>query len=234
MKNCGIYEIVNTLDGKRYIGHSKRLEERWAEHRRDLIANCHFNPYLQNAWNKYGQNAFVFRVLEFCPERVLLKREQGYLDTYFDTGMLYNIAREAHCPPRIKKPLSDEARAKRSTARKGKPRPLSEEGRRRLSEKSKLSPKSEAFKAQQGVGKPHSPESIARGLEKRRSRPRTEAEEHAHDSTRGKPSGRKHSPETLAKISATHKGKIVSPESIAKGIATRAANKLKKLLGGDQ
>lgn len=77
----GIYEIVNTLNGKRYIGSSQSMKRRWDSHKYNLKYNKHHSKYLQNSWNKYGEDCFKFNILEYCEVEKLLEREQFYLDT---------------------------------------------------------------------------------------------------------------------------------------------------------
>ena len=56
----GIYVIENLLDKKKYIGSAKNIDKRWYQHKYTLNKNMHDNSYLQNAWNKYGKNNFIF------------------------------------------------------------------------------------------------------------------------------------------------------------------------------
>ena len=65
-KISGIYEIRNTETGKVYIGQSKNIMIRWRDHIARLKKQKHDNQYLQNAWNKYGAEAFSFSILETC------------------------------------------------------------------------------------------------------------------------------------------------------------------------
>jgi len=58
-----IYAITNTVNGKVYLGRTLRIRARWNEHRSDLRCDTHRNPKLQNAWNKYGEEAFAFSVV---------------------------------------------------------------------------------------------------------------------------------------------------------------------------
>lgn len=59
-----IYEITNLINGKVYIGQTIReFEKRKAEHLKSLRRGKHFNPHLQHAFNKYGEDAFEFRNL---------------------------------------------------------------------------------------------------------------------------------------------------------------------------
>lgn len=62
----GIYVIENIANRKVYIGRSKDIGSRISSHKHNLRNNIHINKYLQNAWNKYGENNFKFYVLEEC------------------------------------------------------------------------------------------------------------------------------------------------------------------------
>lgn len=76
----GVYKIQNTINGKSYIGSSKRIEKRYGEHRSLLRNNKHHSKILQGAWNKYGEGSFLFDIIEICPVDQLEAREQYYLD----------------------------------------------------------------------------------------------------------------------------------------------------------
>lgn len=76
----GIYKILNKATNKIYIGSAINLKNRWVEHRKVLRGNRHINILLQNAWNKYGENAFEFIVIECCEPIKLIEREQFWLD----------------------------------------------------------------------------------------------------------------------------------------------------------
>lgn len=81
-------------------------------HRSYLRDNKHQNQHLQNAWNKYGENAFDYYILEFCEEGILTIREQFYIDTLKPE---YNITKEV-----IRNTPSEESRGKMSKTRKEK------------------------------------------------------------------------------------------------------------------
>jgi group I intron endonuclease len=76
----GIYRIKNLVNGKCYYGSSKQIEKRFDRHKRELKNDIHINCILQKAWNKYGENNFLFEVVEECNINVLLETEQKYLD----------------------------------------------------------------------------------------------------------------------------------------------------------
>lgn len=76
----GIYEIRCAVSGKSYVGSSKRIYRRWADHRRDLRKGSHTSPRLQRAWNKHGEENFAFLILEECGRDELFVREQFHID----------------------------------------------------------------------------------------------------------------------------------------------------------
>lgn len=60
----GIYLIRNKINEKVYIGQtSDRFIERYWHHKWKLNNQTHDNIYLQNAWNKYGEENFDFEVI---------------------------------------------------------------------------------------------------------------------------------------------------------------------------
>lgn len=99
MKNrivvSGVYMIKNTMNGKIYIGSSNNIHKRWGEHRYSLKGNKHINCYLQNSWNKNGENNFVFSILEESVNKkeCLINTEQKYIDLYDSSNRKkgYNI-----------------------------------------------------------------------------------------------------------------------------------------------
>lgn len=56
------------------------LSNRWTKHKSDLKTQRHHSPAMQNAYNKYGLEVFVFEVLEYCKKSDCISREQYYLD----------------------------------------------------------------------------------------------------------------------------------------------------------
>lgn len=113
MKIQGVYQIRNTLNGKRYIGGSINIDVRWQRHRSDLRRGAHHAIALQRAWNKYGEAAFVFEVLERCALDQTTKREQLAIDSVQQSER-YNSAADASANRRGTK-WTPEERAKRET-----------------------------------------------------------------------------------------------------------------------
>lgn len=132
----GIYKILNKANNKFYIGSSDFIRRRWREHIVLLNSNKHYNSYLQNAWNKYGENTFEFSVIEYCDSKILIQKEQFWLDWFkpYDENIGYNISFVAgncsgvkHSPEfgqkvrerRLGTRHTEETKAKMSKAHKG-------------------------------------------------------------------------------------------------------------------
>lgn len=82
---AGVYLISNNVNGKCYVGSTVHLDQRRREHFSRLANNKHINAHLQNAYNKYGREAFDFEILETIDiddniKDKLLKREQFWID----------------------------------------------------------------------------------------------------------------------------------------------------------
>ena len=81
-ERCGVYIIEHVVSGSWYIGSSRAIRSRWYSHRRLLRRGEHHSQYLQNSWNKYGEKAFTFFVIEDCKKEELEKKEQEYVDAF--------------------------------------------------------------------------------------------------------------------------------------------------------
>lgn len=127
--NCsGIYTITNLVNNKIYVGSGTVLTSRRTKHLKTLRENIHPNIRLQRSFNKHGENAFKFEILEEC-EKPLLRDLENYWINMLDA---YNPERGYN----IKNPFgkgfkfSEEARAKISAA--NKQRTHSEETKRKI------------------------------------------------------------------------------------------------------
>jgi group I intron endonuclease len=87
----GIYAIRNAVTGHIYVGSSVNTTKRTNAHRRLLRKDNHPNQRLQRAWNKYGEGAFVFELIEAANVDMLIAREQFHIDRVRREGMLYNL-----------------------------------------------------------------------------------------------------------------------------------------------
>lgn len=101
MKQAGIYKIVNQVNNQIYIGSSVNLERRKYNHFKSLLKGCHQNQHLQNAYNLYGKDNFIFEIIEIISfdvddfKHYLLQREQFWIDNLHPN---YNIFQTAGSP----------------------------------------------------------------------------------------------------------------------------------------
>ena len=63
-KPAGIFEVKNTANGKILLGSSLNLEGPLNSHKFMLKIGRHRNDALQKEWNEYGEDKFVFEILE--------------------------------------------------------------------------------------------------------------------------------------------------------------------------
>ena len=97
---CGVYVIEQIGSDRYYIGSSKAIRNRWYQHKRELKLGSHHSRFLQNAWDKYGADAFKFWVLEECQEGELIEKEQQYLDVF---KPVFNVCPTADSPSGVSK-----------------------------------------------------------------------------------------------------------------------------------
>ena len=64
--NCGIYKIQCSKNKKCYIGASTELLKRKSQHFNSLRKGEHSNIEMQIDFNKYGEENFLFEILEEC------------------------------------------------------------------------------------------------------------------------------------------------------------------------
>ncbi len=91
-----IYMIINSKTNKFYIGSAANYAKRMSHHIHFLRKNKHKNPYLQAAWNKYGESSFYYFILKENIDN-LLDEEQYCLDKYkpFIRKIGYNLCNRA-------------------------------------------------------------------------------------------------------------------------------------------
>lgn len=95
----GIYKIINIVNNKFYVGSAVDLKRRKTRHFSELRSNKHNNRHLQAAWNKYGEQSFVFVVLEeLAADADLLTAENVWLHAHVGKDYCYNIGVDATAP----------------------------------------------------------------------------------------------------------------------------------------
>lgn len=95
----GVYAIYNYVEDKIYIGSSKDVQRRIAQHFYSLKRNEGVNFRLQNSFNKYGENSFIVFILEEAQEKINLQNaENKYLAIFqsYKPELGYNILNSAY------------------------------------------------------------------------------------------------------------------------------------------
>ena len=101
----GVYIIKNSIDKSVYVGSSIDIYSRFQYHKKNLKNFKHVNQKLNNFCKKYGNDKFIFEVIEFCNKEVLIEREQYYMDIFKSYIVGFNISKTASYPY---KDLSEE------------------------------------------------------------------------------------------------------------------------------
>lgn len=96
-----IYKIINTVNGKFYVGSSIDTRRRFWNHKRLLRNGSHHCCHLQSSWNKHGEDAFEFVVIEEIPDdQCLVEAENIWLREHFGHPHCFNTGRRADAPMR--------------------------------------------------------------------------------------------------------------------------------------
>ena len=112
----GIYLIENTINKKVYVGSSNDIANRFRCHRFHLKNGTHGNSYLQNSFNKYGEEAFSFTILEYCDVEKLQESEIFWMTEKKSLRSQegYNLSTEVDAPRRGYKMTEEEKEAIKS------------------------------------------------------------------------------------------------------------------------
>jgi len=96
IKICGVYKIY-FHSKKCYIGSSNHCNNRKRQHLHKLRKNKHHSYLLQRAFNKYGEKAFKFEIIEECEVDNKIKCEDKWLNFYesYNSTKGYNISKNA-------------------------------------------------------------------------------------------------------------------------------------------
>ncbi len=152
-KISGIYCIENKINSKKYIGLGVSTQRRTNDHIRWLRKNNHYNKYLQNAWNKYGEENFKFYViLKTAKNRFVLQICEKFFIFIHQSHISkngYNMTWGGDQPPK----MSDEQKIR--TSMRFRRENLSPERLKKMSE-DMMGDKNPMF------GKTHTPEAIAK------------------------------------------------------------------------
>lgn len=95
-----IYKIVNSDNGKVYVGQTTRFRKRHTEHYRALRSNKHCSYYLQKSFNKHGVDKYYFEILETVTRENICEREIYWIEKLqsYNRDRGYNILVNAPSP----------------------------------------------------------------------------------------------------------------------------------------
>ena len=86
-KVSAVYQILNMITGKKYIGASSDVLKRFGKHERSLRNGRHPNLELQKDYLDFGKKAFSYDIIEITPDRDFRER---FLLERADNSFLYN------------------------------------------------------------------------------------------------------------------------------------------------
>ena len=89
-KISGIYKITNTITGDFYIGSSKNVNHRWANHKCPSTWNICPNNQMYIDMQNYGVDKFVFEIIEEVEESFLKEKEQQFIEKLKPSYNNYN------------------------------------------------------------------------------------------------------------------------------------------------
>jgi group I intron endonuclease len=206
--NTGIYKFRNLIDEKLYVGSTgdrRGFNCRWKVHLRLLRQNKHHSSKLQNAYNKYGEDNFICEVVEVIIRvespiifRKYLKERERYYIQLWKPAYNMNDVSESNLGYKH----SEETRKKNSEAQKGKKH--SQETLLKMSKAQKGRTHTESTKQKLKQINQGRQNTWQKGI------PRTEeVRQKIIENIKGKCSGfiGKHTEQTKIKLSKIHKGK---------------------------
>jgi len=175
----GIYCIENLINGKKYIGFSTDIYKRWKIHVTSLDGNYHENWYLQNAWNKYKKESFMFKIIEeYPPVEEILKLMEIYFISYYNSfrgnGKGYNLTKGGEgnlgwIPTKKARRNMSKANSGENNPNYGKhPSPETLEKQSKGNKGKIISPETRKKISISATGRIHSPESIKKTADARR------------------------------------------------------------------
>lgn len=192
MDSCAyIYMLWNMANHKFYIGSTCNPKHRKHSHLSHLKLNKHGSSHLQAAFNRYGENAFSFEVIDECSLEDRNERETAYIKLLGATNneVGYNVRQIADSG--IGVACSEEKKKRIGLSNTGKV--LSQSCKEKISYALK--------------GRKHSPEWSARiglALRGRKKKPLSQEQKDAISRFQ---KGRKHTALHNARVSAALKGK---------------------------
>jgi hypothetical protein len=124
-KITAIYVIENLVNSHKYLGKVEKrpVEDRWAEHKRNLKLGKHVNSRLQNAWNKYRKENFGFKIQEILQfdssKEFILEKEAYWIQIYggINSKTCYNLV-DATISPAMSEEICQQRRGEGNPSHK--------------------------------------------------------------------------------------------------------------------
>lgn len=135
----GVYFVVNNKTKESYVGQSRRMKKRVAEHFRLLRLGTHPNKRMQASFDMHGGDVFTYVFEVVCEDVSELDCiEEAFLrgDASFDAAPnLFNISNSAQTPMQGRK-HTNETKNKVSISKKGRTEHVTTEYKAKLKEAS--------------------------------------------------------------------------------------------------
>lgn len=221
--NSGIYKITCSVNGRFYIGSSSDIKQRWRVHRWHLRRGGARSPHMQRSWDKYGEQSFIFEIIEFVETHRLVEREQYYFDVLKPFGSRgFNVAPVAGVTRGHKRTREQIEK----TASKNRGRKLSAERRKQLSEAGRGRKATEETRRKLRARK-MSPETREKMRQARlannwqRGKPMNDRQRAALSHQKGEKHpwwGRKHSEDSKRKVSMSKSSSVVQIDAVGNQI----------------
>ena len=227
---CGIYKITSP-SGRVYIGQSKDIHKRWGYYKR---MKCESQKLIYYSFCKYGVDNHIFEVIHVCDKSELDLLEKKYVLDFNSVEEGLNIrygGKNGEISEQQKKQISEkllghkrtvESRVKQSetikikgTWNKGLTGYFSDESLRKIGERHSKESYEKIAEKLRGIA--HSDEhklKNSEGVKKSWAKRKKEANENC-----------KHTEATKEKLRIANTGKKLSPETIAKILETKKRNR---------
>ena len=88
----GIYVFQNIKTNRFYVGSSHHIFGRLKSHASSMKSGRHSYQKINEDFEKYGKDSFVFKILTYCNNTQLHRFEKSWLQTYSEKEKLYNQA----------------------------------------------------------------------------------------------------------------------------------------------
>lgn len=89
---CGIYIIINKINGHKYIGQSINIEKRFKEHKKN---KDYKHSAIDLAIKKYGSKNFIYQIITILPKnsKIIDKHERYWIKFYntYENKKHYNL-----------------------------------------------------------------------------------------------------------------------------------------------